>query len=324
MKIAVIILNWNREKDTIECLESVTKLKLKKSWHVEVIVVDNASKESSFKSVKASLKRLFRKKRSSTSKLIRNNENLGFAAGNNVGINYALENNFDLVMLLNNDTEVDKGLLQGLIDTALQFPKAGAIAPKIYFAKGFEFHKDKYKSKDLGKVIWYAGGYMDWSNVYGSNRGVDEVDDGKFMEIEPTDFVTGACVLLRREALEQIGGFDEKYFMYLEDADLSLRLKKNDWLVLYTPNAHLWHKVAQSSGIGSELNDYFITRNRMLFGMRYAPIRTRFALYRESLKLYWSGREWQRIGIKDFYLRNFGRGSWKSGKRREVKGEVDN
>ena len=87
-------------------------------------------------------------------------------------------------------------------------------------------------------------------------------------------------------------------------------MKNRGWKVLYEPKGIVWHKVAQSSGIGSNLNDYFITRNRMLFGMRYASLRTKFALAKESIKLLLNGRKWQKIGVRDFYLGRFGRGSW--------------
>ena len=152
---------------------------------------------------------------------------------------------------------------------------------------------------------------MDWDNIYGSNHGVDEVDKGQFEKTRETDFATGACMLLRSEALKDIGLFDEKYFMYLEDADLSEKLKKKGWEVLYTSKTEIWHKVAQSSGIGSDLNDYFITRNRLLFGMRYAKCRTKLALVRESFKLLLTGRRWQKTGVRDFYLGRFRKGSWK-------------
>jgi len=96
----------------------------------------------------------------------------------------------------------------------------------------------------------------------------------------------------------------------MEDADHAQRIKKAGYKVLYSGKGWLWHKVSQSSGIGSELNDYFLTRNRMIFGMRYASLRTKFALLRESIKLLLSGRKWQKIGIKDYYLGNLGKGSW--------------
>jgi GT2 family glycosyltransferase len=307
MKVSIIILNWNRKKDTIECLESIGKLHIS-NYELEIVVTDNASSDGSQKAVEKIFKKITKKNVSC--KQIRNTANLGFAAGNNVGMKYALDSGADYLLVLNNDTEVDKSLINKLLEVAKKHPKAGTITPKIYFAKGFEFHK-RYKNQDLGKVIWYAGGDMDWNNVYGSNHGVDEVDKGQFEKTRETDFATGACMLLKSEALKDVGLFDEKYFMYLEDADLSQRLKKKGWNVLYTPKTEIWHKVAQSSGIGSDLNDYFITRNRLLFGMRYAKCRTKLALVKESFKLFLTGRGWQRIGVRDFYLGRFRKGSWK-------------
>jgi GT2 family glycosyltransferase len=222
-------------------------------------------------------------------------------------------------MLLNNDTEVEENLVEGLLKTFDEYPKAGAISPKIYFAKGYEFHKhslndpskEMYTKGELGHVIWYAGGTMDWNNVYGSNFGVDEVDNGQFEKVRETDFATGCCVMYTAKVLRNVGLLDEKYYLYLEDADVSERIKRNGHTVLYTPYAHLWHKVSQSSGIGSQLNDYFITRNRLLFGIKYAPTRAKIALLRESIRFLRKGRQWQVRGARDFYLLRFGRGSWK-------------
>lgn len=99
--------------------------------------------------------------------------------------------------------------------------------------------------------------------------------------------------------------------MYFEDVDISVRFRKAGYRILFNPKGIVFHKVSQSSGIGSDLNDYFITRNRLLFGIRYAPLRSKLALIRESVKLLVSGRKWQKIGVLDFYRRNFGRGSWR-------------
>jgi len=308
MKVSIIILNWNRKKDTIECVESVSKLQIL-DCEVEVIVVDNNSKDGSQEAVEKIFKKLGNKK-NLYYKQIKNKENLAFAAGNNVGMRYALESGADYILVLNNDTEVEGELVNKLLVVAKKYPKAGAISPKIYFAKGFEFQK-RYKEADLGKVFWYAGGDIDWDNIYGTNHGVDEVDKGQFDKTEDTDFATGACVFYRSKALREVGLFNEKYFMYLEDAELSQRLRDRGWRVLYTPETKIWHKVAQSSAIGGELNDYFITRNRLLFGMRYAKLRTKLALIRESFRLLFKGRKWQRIGVRDFYLTRLGRGSWK-------------
>lgn len=309
MLVSIVIVNWNRKKDTQECLKSLVEII--KDFDVEIIIVDNASTDDSVKKIKRFLKSTSFKKSKIHCELIKNDENLGFCGGNNVGIRHALNHKADYVLLLNNDTYVDKYFLVRLVKAFKKYPKAGILSPKIYFAPGFEFKKNVYKKNDLGKVIWYAGGDTDWDNVYGTNHGVDEVDKGQFDKAKNIDFATGACMLIKREVFEKVGLLDEKYFMYFEDNDLCMRAKKTGWKVMYIPQAFLWHKVAQSSGIGSELNDYFTTRNRLLFGGRYASMRTRFALYKESLRLFKSGRKWQKKGVIDFYLGRFGRGSWR-------------
>lgn len=303
-KVSVVILNWNGINDTIACLKSIQEL-LVSEYKLSVIVVDNKSSDGS-------LEKLGKIKLGESGiKLLANSANYGFAKGNNVGLKYAIESGAEYVLVLNNDTEVDSLALQNMIIFMNENPAFGAVSPKIYFSRGYEFHKTRYQKSELGRVIWYAGGDIDWDNVYGVNRGVDEVDAGQFREKKETDFSTGACSLLRVEALKKVGLYDEKYFMYLEDVDLSIRMKKGGWKIGYCDRAYVWHKVAQSSGIGSDLNDYFITRNRILFGSRYAPFRAKIALLRESFKLLFGGRNWQKIGVKDFYLGKFGKGSWK-------------
>lgn len=304
IKVFVVILNWNRPEDTIDCLRSVGKLRVK-DFEMAVAVVDNASNDDSIKRFKKLKFTNF------DFKILQNKRNLGYVGGNNAGLKYALEEGADYIMVLNNDALVDRDLLIEFLKVARKDFRAGAMSPKIYFAPGFEFHKEKYDKRVLGKIIWYAGGKIDWRNVYGSGRGVDEVDNGKYDKVAETDFATGTCLFLKAEALRQAGMFGEGFFMYYEDTDLSLRLSKSGWKVLYVPGAVVWHKVAQSSGIGSGLNDYYTTRNRMLFGMKYANLRTKVALLRESIKLLLIGRKWQKAGIRDYYLGNLGKGSFK-------------
>lgn len=308
IKVSVVTLNWNTPGITIECLESLANV-TKRNVDLEVIIIDNASNDDSASKFKKWIKSR-KASKNITWKLIVNEDNLGFAAGNNVGISEAVKKGADYVLLLNNDTEVHKDFIVELLKSAERNKLAGVITPKIYFAKGYEFHKERYKKSELGKVIWAAGGEMDWDNVYGSNWGVDEADGKKFDKEKEVDFASGACMLLRVEALRDVGFFDHEYFMYLEDVDLCVRMKKQGWGVLYAPKSKIWHKVSQSSGIGSDLNDYFITRNRLLFGNKYASMRTRFALLRESMRFLISGRKWQAVGVRDYYLRKLGKGSW--------------
>lgn len=299
-KVSIIILSWNRKNDTLETINSLVKSNTD-GFELEVMVVDNGSTDGSAEAIK--------KLKIHNLKLIINRENLGFAEGNNIGMRDALRRGFDYIALLNDDTFVDKDLIKNIILEHKRHPDAGAISSKIYFAKGFEF-KEKYGKKDLGRVIWYAGGDIDWANIYGSNHGVDEVDCGQFDETKEVDFATGCFVVYKAKALKEVGLYDKRFFAYMEDADHAQRLIKYGWKVLYSPKGMLWHKVSQSSGIGSELNDYYLTRNRMIFGMKYALLRTKLALFRESVKLLFNGRKWQKIGVRDFYLGRWGKGSW--------------
>ena len=170
MKVFIIILNFNGKDDTLACIESVEKLEVG-SETLEVIIVDNGSSQRLMINDEGL-------------KIIRNEKNLGYAGGNNVGITYALEHEADYILVLNNDTIVDKNLVRELLKTAEKDGKIGIVAPKIYFAKGHEFHKDRYKENERGKVFWYAGGKMDFANVLGSHRGVDEMDSGQYEKEE--------------------------------------------------------------------------------------------------------------------------------------------
>ena len=298
-QVSIVILNWNGIKDTLECLSSIRKLR-STNYKLQVIVVDNGSTDNS--------RTLLRKEKKIT--LLENKKNLGYAGGNNVGIRYAVENGADFILLLNNDTTVSESFLNKFLDAAESHKEGGVFSPKIYFAKGYEYHKEDYHPNELGKVIWYAGGIIDWKNVLGSNYGVDDVDVGQYHVIRKIDFATGACVFLRREVIETIGYLNERYFLYLEDVDYSIRARQAGWKILFVPDSHIWHKVSQSSGIGGASNDYYITRNRLLFGLTYAPIRSKIALLRESIKLLLAGRPWQKKGVIDFYKQSFGKGSF--------------
>lgn len=306
-KVSIIILNYKRSKDTIECLKGVFLMD-HPNINMKVYLVDNASNDNSLEEIKES--NTYQKNKQKI-EIIENKQNYGFAKGNNIGLKRSIVDGFEYAMVLNNDTLLDKKLLVCLHKELKKDDNIACVSPKIYFAKGFEFKKGDYNKKDLGKVLWYAGGIIDWDNVFGLNRGVDQVDTGQFDKRQDIDFATGTCCLFRTSVLKSVGLYDERYFMYYEDVDLSVRFVKNGLRVLYTPKAIIYHKVAQSSGIGSNLNDYFISRNRMLFGFKYAPLRTIIALIKESLKILFKGRRWQRRGISDFYILRFGKGSYK-------------
>lgn len=302
-KVSIVILNYKGKENTLACLDSLKDNFLPESIKLDIIVVDNASKDNLVVALKTKYPNVI---------FIENKNNLGFAEGNNVGIKYATEHGTDFVLILNNDTIVDKNLISELLEVVKTNEKIGIVVAKIYFAPGFEFHKERYKKEDLGKVFWYGGGEMDWGNVIGYHRGVDEVDHGQYDRVEATDFASGCCMFVKKEVFEKVGMFDEKYFLYYEDSDYCMRLKKRGYKIVYAPSAILWHKNAGSAGgSGSKLQDYYITRNRLLFGFRYASLRSKLALFKESMMLLVKGRYWQIRGVLDFYLMRFGKGSFK-------------
>lgn len=302
--VFISLINFNGEKDTLECLASLTKTN-RKDFNLTVVVVDNAS-EKKFEVKNKEFEDL-------NLKIIRTEVNLGFSGGQNLGIKYALSQMADFIVILNNDVYLDNEFLNNLLKAHKKKPDAGLISPKIYFAKGYEFHKDRYQQKDLGKVIWYAGGKMDWKNVIGYHKGVDEVDNGQFESFERTDFASGCCVMVKREVFEKTGFFNEDYFLYYEDNDLSQRARKIGFYSYIYPKSIIWHKNAGSAGgSGSKLQDYYISRNRLLFGFKYAPLRAKLSLIKESLRIIISDKSWRKRGVIDFYMHKFGKGSFSS------------
>lgn len=300
-KVALVTVSYNTADDTIKLLHSLQQIKTPNMF-LEIIIVDNGSKEIFM------LPENFNKENIT---LIRSESNTGFSGGYNIGMKEALKKGFEYILIINNDTIVDSDLLINLLSVLTSNSKIGVTTPKIYFAKGHEFHKDKYKKEDLGKVLWFAGGYTDWANVISIHRGIDEVDHGQYDTIEEIGFASGCCMMFKREVLEKIGLFDDRYFLYYEDADLNERIKKAGYKICYVPKAILIHvNAASTGGAGNVLHDYFLTRNKMLFGMTYAPLRTRIALIRESFRLLRNGRPFQKLAIWDFYLHKFNKGTF--------------
>lgn len=301
-EIFVIVLHFGALENTLVCLQTLQKCKIPKNARVSRIVINNGMpKEDSIK-IREAYKNVI---------VLPNNKNLGFSAGMNSGIKYALGNKATHIIILNNDTYVDSMFVAQLFNTSESDKEIGIVAPKIYFAKGFEFHKNRYKKEDLGKVIWYAGGIMDWKNCLGFHKGVDEVDMGQFGKKEKTQFASGCCMLIKRKVIEKIGMLNEKYFLYYEDNEFSTKAQRAGFDIIFEPKGIIWHKNAGASGgSGSTLQDYFITRNRLLFGISLAPFRTKIALIKESIRLLISGRQWQKRGVIDFYNHKFGKGSY--------------
>jgi GT2 family glycosyltransferase len=181
------------------------------------------------------------------------------------------------------------------------------VSPKIYFYPEREFHQDAYTKEERGKVVWYAGGLIDWENVYAYHRGVNEVDHGHFNTPEETMFATGCCIGVRAEVIREVGKLNQDYFFGLEDLEWSMRVKAAGYTIWYQPDAVIWHKNAGSSGgSGSEIHQYYQTRNRLLFGMRYASVKTRIHLIKQAVNQMVSGNTHEKMGTKDYFLHRLG------------------
>lgn len=277
-KVSVVILNYRVADLTVECILSVNKSTYK---NIEIIVVDNDSGDSLGKKLTVFPEITF----------IPSKENLGYSGGNNLGIKRALAEGADYVLILNSDTKVESGTVSSLVEVG-ESGVGDILGPKILFP-------DKC-------IIWYAGGIFDQDNVLGEHRGVDEEDKGQYDKKEETDYITGAALFVKREVFEHIGLLDEKYFLYYEDSDFCFRARKAGFKVMYVPQAIVYHENAQSTGLGSPLQDYYITRNRMLFASKFLPFRTRFALLREGIKNI--GNSTRRKALMDFLSGRFGKG----------------
>lgn len=297
--ISIIIVNYNTDKDTKECLASLADLSAK-NFRYSIIVVDNGSQKP------LKLAKNFPQEHV---EVIRSESNLGYTGGNNLCITYAIEKyNSEFVCLLNSDTTVHPDFLEHLYDTLKDQVPGGLVSAKIYFSKGYEFHKQAYSRNQLGSVLWYAGGSIDWPNLIAFHRGVDEVDRGHFNYQPNSDFCTGACVLISREVLETIGLFDEKLFLYFEDTDLSVRAQRRGFQILFCPEAIIWHKNAGSSGgSGSRLHQYYQTRNRVYFGLKHGSNRVRLTVLSYMLRTFITGNATERKAVFDVATGNLGK-----------------
>lgn len=278
-KIAVVILNYKLKNLVLKCVNSVLESSHK---NLQVIVVDNNSEDNIEQSIPQNPKVIF----------IQSGDNLGFTGGNNLGIKKALEGNPDYIFILNPDTTIKNNTISELLKKTEKY-NAGVASPKIYFSDS--------------KIIWYAGGKFDKANVLGSHIGVDQKDVGRFDEDRETDFATGAAMFIKKEVFEQIGLFDERYFMYYEDSDFCFRAKKAGFKIMYIYSSLVYHLNAQSTGLGSPLQDFYITRNRMLFASKFLSLRTQFALLREAFRN--SSTIIRRKALIDFLLSRFGKGT---------------
>ena len=239
-ELAIILVNYRRAGDTIECVRS---LRGSAYQDFRVIIVDNASGDGS-------VERLGRD--CPEAQLIAHDSNLGFAEGNNAGIREALHGGARYVLLLNNDTVVDRSALGELVQTLKDHAEAAIAGAKIcYF--------------DRPHVLWFAGGHFNQDSTFGGHYGLNQEDRGQFDTLRSCDFVSGCCLLFRRDITERIGILERSYFAYLEDVEFCVRTRAAGFQVLYQPNARILHKVSSTASWDSPVYIYFNLRNKILF-----------------------------------------------------------
>jgi len=239
-RVAIIILNWNGLTDTLECLESLAHLDYP---NYEVVVVDNGSTDGSVEAIQ---------KHFPDVALIENDQNLGYAEGNNRGVEYALQAGIDYVFVLNNDTVLCQDILNRLVVVAEAHPRVGAVGPKIYY-------------NAQPRRIWFAGGVIDWQRGVTVNLGAGEDDVGQFEQVRSVDFLAGCALLIKREAWKDVGSFDSRFFMYWEEVDWCTRAQRAGYGLLFVPQAKMWHKISPADQSYSPRILYYMTRNRLLF-----------------------------------------------------------
>ena len=248
--VTIVILNWNREADTLECLDSLARMDYPS---FSIIVVDNGSTDGS----PDAAERWGRENLPLT--LIRNAENKGFVRGSNQGMRHALSTDTDYVFLLNNDTVVEPDVLKILVAAAERSGDIGMAGPKIY-QHGKELVLD---SAGTRTIPWLAQGFL---------IGHGEVDQGQYDHPGDLPYVTGTALLVRRAVLEKVGLMDEDYFCYFDDFDWGLKARKAGYRLLLVPKAVIHHKGSQTAGFNSPFYMHHMIRSRILFARKNVPL----------------------------------------------------
>ena len=239
IEVSIITINYNGLNDTCALIETIPF-----NENMEVIVVDNASKNQEAEIITQQFPQI---------KVIKSNQNLGFAGGNNLGIKAAQGK---YLFLINNDTVFKNFNIQPLINRLKSSPNIGIVCPKIRFTWA-------------NNPIQFAG-YTPLSSITIRNRaiGFEEEDKGQYDSPHQTPYAHGAAMMLKREIIDKVGLMPECYFLYYEELDWSMRFTRAGYQIWYEPKCTIYHKESQSTGQNSPFRTYYLTRNRLLLVRR--------------------------------------------------------
>jgi len=242
IRLSIITINYNGLKDTCELIDTLPL----EDKSIEVIVVDNASTQDEATVIEQRYPQV---------KVVRSKENLGFAGGNNLGIK-AAQGKF--LFFLNNDTVLKPQTsdLRPLITCLESSSIIGMVCPKIKFSWG-------------SQLIQFAG-YTPLSPITMRNKaiGCGETDQGQYDTAHFTPYAHGAAMMVKKEVIEKAGLMPECYFLYYEELDWSMMIRRSGYKIWYEPACTVFHKESQATGQNSPLRTYYITRNRLLFTQR--------------------------------------------------------
>jgi GT2 family glycosyltransferase len=257
-KVAVVILNWNGEEDSLLCIAA---LKQQTAGH-DIIAVDNGSSDNFVSTVVKDYPEIV---------LLKNDKNKGFAGGVNTGIKYAIENNYDFVALINNDATPEKTWLHELL-LPIKDGNVGIVTGKLM--------------KTDGTIDSTGDLYTSWGLAY--PRGRNDADKAQYDAVEEVFGATGGASLYRVKTLQEIGLFDEDFFAYYEDVDLSFRAQLAGWKVIYTPKATAYHKIGASSSKIPGLTTYMTVKNLPWLFWKNVPLRLIPTILPRFTIAYWS------------------------------------
>ena len=277
--IVIVLLNWNGKRDTIQCLRS---LELVRGPHFQPIVVDNGSTDGSIEEIRGAFP---------TIPIFAMGANLGFAAGNNYGIEWALRKHAEWILLLNNDTTVAPDVLTEFLAAAKERPEAKILGAKILRMNDPE-RNDHLGGKwqpELGEFVSLAAGEV----------------DTPYYDMEPVDYVCGAAMFIHRSVPEAIGLLEPRFFLFWEETDYCFRAKREGFEVWTAPRARVWHKVSSSFSGGKPHMHYFWWRSRLLWLSRNCTRQERKVLYKAVVlpELWKAARHYCLRGLQNFVTR---------------------
>lgn len=253
-KTAVIILNFNSYNQTIECIESVKNITYP---NYEIIVVDNNSKDDSLQQIKGSFPDVI---------LLKSRDNLGYASGNNLGIKYALEKNIEYICILNNDVAVDRNFLEPIIKTLMDDKNAAAAGPSICY-----YGQDDVIQAMGGNINLYTG----LPTMKFKGKKLSQVKE----DIVSVDYLGGACFVVKAEILKKIGLIPENYFLFYEETEFFLNIKRQGYKLISIRDSRVYHKVSGTISKYKGLSYFFLNRNRIIFVRRNARLYHKFIFF---------------------------------------------